>query len=376
MEEIDRDHRWRLLIGKDQDTESEFQLDKALSAIDDSLEFLYRSQEGKQQGSLDASSPRVARWLGDIRSYFPTTVVRALQKDAFKRLNLTSMLLEPELLTEAQPDVNLVATILSLSSVMPAKTKETARIVVQRVVEDLLRRLSQPMEQAVRGSLNKSVRTRRPRHNEINWHETIKRNLKHYQPEYKTIIPETRIGFGRRRSKLKDVILCIDQSGSMGTSVVYSSIFGAVMASIPALSTRLVVFDTAVVDLTENLTDPVDILFGVQLGGGTDIARALTYCKSLVTRPSDTVLVLITDLYEGGDQEKFRATVAELVGAGVRLVCLLALNDEGAPFFDKENAAFLASRGVPSFACTPDRFPDVMAAALQDGDVTTWKDEG
>lgn len=217
-----------------------------------------------------------------------------------------------------------------------------------------------------------SPRNRRPRHNEINWHSTILKNLKHYQPKYKTVIPETRIGYGRKRNSLKDVVLCIDQSGSMGTSVVYSGIFGAVMASIPSIKTKMVVFDTAVTDLTEELDDPVELLFGVQLGGGTDINTALTYCQQIITRPLDTVLVLITDLYEGGNAAEMRKRAIELASAGVQLVVLLALNDEGAPSYDHGNAQFLANIGVPVFACTPDKFPDLMAAAISKQDIGMW----
>jgi Mg-chelatase subunit ChlD len=240
------------------------------------------------------------------------------------------------------------------------------------VVDQLMKKLMQPMQQAVTGSLNRSTRNRRPRHNEINWHLTIQKNLKHYQPDYKTIIPETRIGYGRKRTSLKDVVLCIDQSGSMGTSVVYSGIFGSVMASIPAIKTRMVVFDTAVADLTEELSDPVDLLFGVQLGGGTDIHAALSYCQQVITRPTDTVLVLITDLYEGGEVAGMRKKAVELTAAGVQVVVLLALNDEGAPSYDHTNAQFFSDLGVPVFACTPDKFPDLMAAALSKQDLAQW----
>lgn len=168
------------------------------------------------------------------------------------------------------------------------------------------------------------------------------------------------------------MVLCIDQSGSMGTSVVYSGIFGAVMASIPAIKTRMVVFDTAVADLTEELTDPVELLFGVQLGGGTDINAALTYCQQVITKPLDTVLVLITDLYEGGNQDGMRKRAVELAAAGVQVVVLLALNDEGAPSYDHGNAQFFSNIGVPVFACTPDKFPDLMAAALSKQDIGGW----
>ena len=228
------------------------------------------------------------------------------------------MLFEKEMLENVEADVHLVATLMTLSRVIPDKTKDTARQVVRKVVNELMKKLANPTQQAIVGSLNRSTRNRRPRHNEINWHATIQKNLKHYQPDYKTIIPETRIGYGRKRTSLKDVLLCLDQSGSMGTSVVYSGIFGSVMASIPAIKTKMIVFDTAVADLTEELTDPVELLFGVQLGGGTDINAALTYCKQIITRPLDTVLVLITDLYEGGDQEGMRKRATELVYPALR----------------------------------------------------------
>ena len=361
--------RWRLILGGDDADGTGVTLTEADRVMDNTLTALYDSD---RQGGLGPSSPNVARWLGDIRTYFPSSVVQVMQQDAFKRLNLTAMLTEPEMLRAVEPDVQLVANLMTLSRVIPDKTKDTAREVVGKVVDALLKKLTQPMQQAVTGSLNRAVRNPRPRHNEINWDATIRRNLKHYQPEYKTIIPETRVGYGRKRTALKDIVLCVDQSGSMGTSVVYSGIFGAVMASIPAVATRMVVFDTAVVDLTEELSDPVDLLFGVQLGGGTDIDQALRYCQQQVTRPNDTVLVLITDLYEGGNVPEMRRRVLELVEAGVQLIVLLALNDAGKPYYDQQNAAFLAAHHVPAFACTPDLFPDLMAHALQKRDLFQW----
>ena len=355
--------------GQGEPEESNLQLSEEDRKLDDLLEALYDSEK---KGGLGASSPNVARWLGDIRSYFPASVVKVMQQDALKRLNLTSMLLEPEMLEAVEPDVHLVANLLSLGKVIPDKTKATARLVVSKVVEELMRKLSQPTEQAIQGSLNRATRNKRPKHNEIDWNSTIRKNLKHYQPAYKTIIPEVKIGFGRKRKGLKDVILCIDQSGSMATSVVYSGIFGAVMASMPALATKMVVFDTAVVDLTEDLQDPVDLLFGVQLGGGTDINKALAYCQQLVSRPNDTILVLITDLYEGGNNEEMLKRAAAIVATGVQLIVLLALSDDGSPSFDHANANFLHSLGVPVFACSPDLFPDLMAATISKQDLFQW----
>ncbi len=371
MAETESHHlrKWRLILGGHQQEGTQLELSEADIRVDRTLEALYDSD---RQGGLGTSSPNVSRWLGDIRTFFPSSVVQVMQQDALKRLNLTQMLFEKEMLETVEPDVHLVATLMTLSRVIPDKTKDTARQVVSRVVDELMKKLAEPTRQAITGSLNRSIRNTRPRHNEINWGATILKNLKHYQPEYKTIIPETRLGYGRKRSSLKDVILCLDQSGSMGASVVYSGIFGSVMASIPAVKTKMVVFDTAVADLTDDLSDPVDLLFGVQLGGGTDINAALTYCQQIVTRPADTVMVLITDLYEGGNVAEMRKRMVELVTSGVQLVVLLALNDDGAPSYDHRNAQFLADLGVPVFACTPDKFPDLMAAALTKQDITLW----
>ena len=366
----ERLRRWRLVLGDAaREQFGDVVLSEADGAMDRALQALYDSD---RKGGLGASAPNVARWLGDIRTYFPSSVVHVMQKDALERLGLQQMLLEPEMLREVEPDVHLVANLLSLNRVIPERTRETARAVVRKVVDDLQKRLAEPVRRAVTGSLSRATRNRRPRVAEIDWHRTIRANLHHYDPGTHTVVPETIIGHGRRRSSLRDVVLCIDQSGSMATSVVYSSVFGAVLASMRAVTTRMVVFDTAVVDLTDELHDPVDLLFGTQLGGGTDINRALAYCQTLVTRPAQTVFVLVTDLYEGGDADEMIRRAAALVASGVRMVCLLALSDAGAPVYDGRNAARLAALGVPTFACTPDLFPDLMAAALQKRDLGAW----
>jgi Mg-chelatase subunit ChlD len=365
----ERLRRWRLILGGEDADGTGCSLSGADATMDGALSSLYDTE---RRGTLGSSAPNVARWLGDIRTYFPSSVVRVMQQDALERLNLRSMLLEPELLETVEADVHLVATLISLKSVMPGKTKDTARAVVRKVVEELEKRLANPTRQAVLGSLNRAARNRRPRHNEIDWNRTIRANLKHYQPSYHTVIPQTRIGYGRKRASMRDIILCVDQSGSMASSVVYSSVFGAVLASLPAVRTQMVVFDTSVVDLTEELHDPVELLFGAQLGGGTDINRALGYCQGLVRSPQDTILVLISDLYEGGNAAEMMKRAASLAGSGVQMVCLLALSDEGAPGYDHAVAAKFAALGVPSFACTPDLFPELMAAAINRQDLGQW----
>jgi Mg-chelatase subunit ChlD len=370
----ERLERWRLLLGGHDADGIGIALTGRALAMDRAMAALYDGS-GERGASLSASAPNAARWLGDIREYFPSSVVRVMQKDAIERLGMQRLLLEPEMMAAVEPDLNLVTTLMALSGVIPQRAKATARQVVRRVVRDLQRRLAAPMRQAVVGALKRSTRTRRPRHHEIDWHRTIHANLKHYQPDYGVIVPETRIGFGRARNELRTIVVCIDQSGSMGQSVVYSGVFGAVLASIPALKTHVVAFDTSVVDLTDRISDPVDVLMGIQLGGGTDINQALGYCRRLITRPSDTIFVLITDLYEGGDRDEMLKRAAAIVQSGVRVVTLLALADTGAPAFDARNAAALAQLGIPSFACTPDRFPDLMAAAIQGRDLGQWAGE-
>jgi len=376
-DEADRARRWRLILGADPEQGQAAVLTTQQQAMDAALAALYDSREepGDRRVGLGASAPRVSRWLGDIRTYFPTRVVRVMQTDAIERLGLKQLLLEPELLATVEPDVHLVATLASLRGVIPEKSRATAREVVAKVAREVERRLAEPVRQAVRGALNRANRVQRPRHGDIDWNRTVQANLKHYQPGYRTVVPERLIGFGRRQQGVqREVVLCVDQSGSMASSVVYASILASVMASIRALKTSLVVYDTAVVDLTDQLADPVDVIFGTQLGGGTDTTPALEYCQRLITAPRQTVLLLITDLFDSAP-ERMLAKLAELQAAGVLPVVLLALSDDGRPSYEADTAQRLAAQGVPAFACTPDAFPELIALAISHGDIGAWAEK-
>ncbi|MBK9336674.1 MAG: VWA domain-containing protein [Lewinellaceae bacterium] len=361
--------RWRLILGRTADPEQEIPLSNTQTGMDQVLEALYDTD---RKGGLGRSAPNVNRWLGDIRRYFPTPVVQLLQRDALERLGLAQLLLEPELLAAVEPDVHLVGTLLSLQKAMPDKTRETARTVVRRIVDDLERQIHTTLQEAVRQALNRSVRNRRPRSSEIDWRRTIYQNLKHYQPELRAIIPERITGFGQKGKALRHIILLVDQSGSMAGSVVYAAVFGAVLASLRTVQTHLVVFDTAVADLSEHLHDPVELLFSTQLGGGTDIHKALGYAQTLVRTPQNTILVLISDLYEGGNRTEMLKKAHALRQSGVSMVALLALSDEGTPNHDHDNAVAFAALGIPSFACTPHQFPKLMAAAISRQDIQQW----
>lgn len=219
------------------------------------------------------------------------------------------------------------------------------------------------------GALSRARRTSRPRACDIDWNRTIAANLKNYLPEHRTVVPERLVGHGRRhRGVEREFHICLDQSASMGTSVVYASILAGAMSRLPSLCTGLVAYSTEIVDLTEALADPVDVIFGTQLGGGTVTAPAVEYCRRTITRPSQAVLILISDLYDS-DPQAMLDQVARAVGDGVTVVTLLALSDDGRPSYNHEVAAELAVMGVPAFGCTPDAFPDLIAAAIEGEDL-------
>lgn len=371
-----RGRRWRLVLGaaaEDQLGAGSGGLSGADLGMDRALNDLYNAADRSRRGSLGSSAPSVARWLGDIRKYFPSTVVQVMQHDAVTRLDLHSLLAEPELIEAVEPNVEMVAMLIALGQAIPETSRSSARMLVRRVVDEVERRIAQRTVTALRGALNRATRTGRPRPADIDWTATIGRNLGNYLPEQRTIVPERLVGYGRKSSAVgKHVVLAIDQSGSMANSIVYSAVFGAVLASMRSLRTSLVVFDTEVVDLTDQLDDPVDVLFGTTLGGGTDINRAIAYCQTLITRPTDSIFVLISDLYEGGVRDEMLKRVAQLSAAGVQVVVLLALSDEGAPAFDHQIAVALGEMGIPAFACTPDVFGEVLAVAIERGDIVGW----
>ncbi|CAM3373858.1 MULTISPECIES: VWA domain-containing protein [Saccharibacillus] len=388
--------RWRLILGEAAQkplegmngpgglhlTEEEAIMDAALAAIYDDTTDGAPSAGGSGRGTGGSSGGRAAgggrgsvnlsRWLGDVRSLFSEDVVSIIQNDAIERRGWKQLLFEPELLASVKPDIQMVGTLMALKGKIPEKTKETARMLVKAVVDDLMSRMKEDMQRAVTGALNKRQHTPLPSLSGLDWKRTIQRNLKHYDTERKILIPERFYYFDRaRRSKEWTVILDIDQSGSMAESVIWASVTGAVFASMPALDTRVVVFDTEVVDLTEQCADdPVDMLFGIQLGGGTDINKSVAYCENFIEDPKKTLFIMVTDLYEGGNQSALVRRMREMRESGVRTLCLLALSDSGRPFYDERLARQLARDGTPCFACTPAMLPELVAGALQGQDMS------
>ena len=377
----DRYTRWRLVLGREADqglckmagrgcllSGDEANLDEALAQIYGGA--APQPAGGKRGAGLGSSAPRLAQWLGDIRGYFAQDVVAVIQRDAIERKGLKQLLFEPETLGQVTPNIEMVGTLLSLKNMIPDRAKEAAREVVRAVVEEIMKRLRGAVEQAVRGALDRSRHSPMRSLPNMDWLRTIRRNLKNYDRNLKVVIPESFYFYARQhRRKEWNVIVALDQSGSMADSVVYGSVMGAIFASMPALETHMIAFDTEVVDLSEKCHDPVDMLFGIQLGGGTDINRAVAYCQGLVHDPRKTLLFLITDLFEGGNGRELVRRMDDLRAAGVRSVCLLALSDSGVPSHDERLAARFAELGVPSFGCTPNMLPPLLEGAIKGQDL-------
>ncbi|MDU1890857.1 MAG: VWA domain-containing protein [Dysgonomonas sp.] len=374
--------RWRLILGQDTKAMENVGLSQEQSIMDAALAAIYDGETqstggGKKAAGLGSSAPNLAKWLTDVRTFFPQDVVSVIQSDAIERKGLTKLLFEPETLKNVKPDISMVGTLMALKGQIPEKSKETARQLVREVVDEIMKRMEQDLRRAVTGALNKKAHSPISNFSATDWKRTINRNLKNYDRETKRLIPEKFYFFERsQKQKAWTVILDIDQSGSMADSIIYSSVMGSIFASMPALDTHVVAFDTEVSDLTELCqNDPVDMLFGVQLGGGTDINKSVAYCQSLITNPRKTMFILTSDLYEGGVRAGLLRRLSEMHENGVKVITLLALSDSGKPDYDEKLGREISKLGIACFACTPDRLPELVEAALKGSDLTKFEEK-
>lgn len=371
--------RWRLILGDEPKALSDVVLDEEQSIMDAALSAIYDGDtqgkgSGSKQGGKGSSSPNLAKWLTDVRTFFPQDIVSVIQSDAIERKGLTKLFFEPETLKNVKPDINMVSTLMTLKGQIPAKSKETARELVRTVVSEIMQRMEQDLRNAVTGALNKKEHSPVSYFPALDWKRTIGKNLKNYDPERKLIVPEKFYFFERnRRQKDWTVVLDIDQSGSMADSIIYSSVMGSIFASMPALDTHVVAFDTEITDLTELCrNDPVDMLFGIQLGGGTDINKSVAYCQSLIENPRKTMFILISDLYEGGVRKGLLRRLGEMHDNGVKVISLLALSDGGKPDYDVNLAKEISKLGIACFACSPDRLPELVECAIKGFDLNRF----
>ena len=388
MDETKHIQRWRLILG--QDSSSRFEqmgnagLSGELDLMDQALAAIYNRKEsggfgntGKGTGN-GPSNPQISRWLGDVRSLFDKDLVTVIQGDAMNRCGLKQLIFEPELLENLEPDVSLASTILMLKDQIPKRSKESVRAFIQKIVEEINRLLEQDIKRAVTSAVNRRRHSPIPSAAALDYKTTISRNLKHYNQELHTIVPEHFYFFDSTSTTAANkwtVILDVDQSGSMGESVIYSSIISCILASMASLTTRIVAFDTNIVDLTEKSDDPVDLLFGFQLGGGTNIDRSVAYCQKFIENPAKTLFFLISDLEEGGNRAAFLRRMQEIKESGVTLVCLLALADGGRPYYDAQMAQKIAAMHIPCFACNPQMLPQLLERALKGQDLQQFQKE-
>jgi hypothetical protein len=339
-----------------------------LSELDEALGFAYDPAD--RHGGSHGSVPYLPQWLGLLRELFPQEVVALVQKDAIERKHLTELLFEPETLPLLDKNVDLVATLLGAQELVPDRAKDIARGIVREVVEDLRRSLESEVRTALLGAVRRNTQSPLKLAKNVDWKKTIDRNLRGWDRERRRLVPE-RIWFwaNQRRRHDWDMVILVDQSGSMSTSVVYSSVMAAIFASLDVLRTRLLFFDTEIADVTPLLADPVEVLFAAQLGGGTDIARAVAYAQEhFIEQPDKTMLLLITDLYEGGDRVSLVARVRQLVDSKVKVLVLLALSDSGTPSYDHALAAELGALGAACFGCTPRLLVQVVERIMKHQD--------
>ena len=374
MEHQETLKRWRLILGAEAQSRLESYGGAPLSAedllMDSALAEIYGSggdsgSSGGKTAGHGRSKPQLTRWLGDLRSLFAPMEVQIIQRDAIERKGLKQLLFEPEMLETLEPDLSTAAMLLTLKDQVPKHAKEQARAYIRKIVEEINRRLEDDIRRAVTASLNRRAHSPIPSAAALDFRLTVRRNLHHYDTERKILLPEKFYFFERTsKSAARTVILDIDQSGSMGESAIYSGVMGCILAGIRAVKTHIVAFDTAVTDLTPLCTDPVDLLYGIQLGGGTDINKSVAYCETLITEPAKTVLFLVTDLYEGGNRAALERRLADLKESGVQINVILAISDSGSPCYDSTFAGKLAGYGIPCFACPPDRLPEMLQSAL------------
>lgn len=363
-------NRWRLVLGKS--AEASIPLPEGrLGRMDDALDFLYGREavpdvRRDQEGSQDGSHPAVVRWLNEVRELFPRETAEILQRHALDRYQLTALLTDQEVLERMEPDEALLETILSLKGMMRGPVLDAARRIVERVVAQLTARMQQEIRRSTLGKLDRTSRSAVPSLRNLDVTRTIRKNLAHYDRENQRLILEQIYFSGRvRRHNPWHVVIAVDESGSMLPSIIHSAVMAGIFAKLPMLTTHLVIFDTAVVDLTDRMDDPVETLMSVQLGGGTHIAKAMAYCQNLITQPRRTIVVLVSDLCEGGSRQNLYRTCHDIVESGARLIALTALNERASPDYDRTTAQTLADLGAHVGAMTPEHLADFMAGIMR-----------
>ena len=366
-------NRWRLVLGKYAQEQISFSSDSVnYMDMERVLDYLYSREYGdvqevreERRGGREGSQLTVPGWLHKIKKLFPKRTVEILERHALEKYNMTELLTDPDVLRRLEPNKDLLKTILELKHMMKGEVLQMAREIVRKVAEEIARKLEQEVRVSFFGQINRNASSPVKSARNLDMRKTIRMNLKNYDSEQEQIILKN-VYFNSRMKKYNQwrVIICVDESGSMLDSVIHSAIMAGIFAKLPMLDTKLVIFDTNVVDLSGYVEDPVETLMSVQLGGGTDIARALGYCESLIDYPFRTMLVLVTDLYEGGGYARLYGTAKGIIESGAKLVVLTALDMDATPNYDRHAATVLADMGAFVGAMTPEELAEWMGKII------------
>lgn len=367
--------RWRLILGRFANKQLPNKMSNIDTRRDDALDYLYsreyrgrgvRPQQIEKTGSLDPSQISIPEWLSEVRELFPKETVEVIERHALDRYQLTELLTDAEVLNRLEPNVELLKLLLAFrSQLQNDEVIAAARRIIRQVVEEIRRRLEGEVRRQLFGSRSRSGHSRLRVARNLDWRSTIRRNLKHYDPDKSRLYVQELKFYCRVERRLPwEILLCVDQSGSMAGSVIHSAVMAGILAGLPSIRVRLVVFNTDVVDLSEHVGDPVEMLMNVQLGGGTNIAAALAYCESLISNPHRSILVLVSDLCEGGSTEDLLAICKRLAESGVRTLGLASLNSNAEPYYDRDMAELLAECGMQIAALTPGRLAQWLAQVI------------
>lgn len=370
---LDREalNQWRLILGRNAGGHIDFngseQQVGLYQSMEDTLDFLYNQEYGdelhreERSGGAGASMPAVAEWIQKVRTLFPQRTVEILEKQALDHFGLTELLTDKKVLAKMQPNMDLLKTVLQFKHLMKSDVLAEARRLIRKIVEELTEKLNSEIKRSLLGKLNRQLPSQVRSIRNLDVKKTIRRNLKHYDRENaRLVLQEVCFSSRTKRYNKWRVIIAVDESGSMLDSVIYSAVMAGIFAQLPMIETKLVIFDTEVVDLSGYADDPVEVLMGVQLGGGTDINKAVSYCETLCTNPHETIYVVVTDLYEGGDPRYLLKTCADIIGSGSKMTFLTALDREANPTYDVNLGQKLANMGAFVGAMTPEQLGDYI----------------
>lgn len=367
--------RWRLVLGKYAQEALSVPLDRSGQRMDRALDFIYAREyegrglrpggEARGPGSLDPSQLTVPQWLNEVRELFPRDASEIVERHALDRYGMAELVTDPRTLERLEPNTDLLRILLTFRGHLKGPVLDAARRVIRQVIEEIKRRIAADVRRTLAGRLNRFRHSPIAIRQNFDARGTLRANLKNYDLERRRLVIDRVRFFERNTRRLPwTVILCVDQSGSMAESVIHSAVMASILAGLPSVAVKLVVFDTAVVDLTEHVSDPVEALMNVQLGGGTDIGKALRYCEQLIDHPQRTAVVLVTDFCEGASPAELVAISRRLASARVRLLGLAALDMQADAVYDKAMAQRLAHVGMEIAALTPNRLAEWLVRII------------